>query len=238
MLLSAANASAQTSAAVDRGYLIVHGGVQTPPAGVTGIAHPIDFAEVSIVNTTYKGSLAPSVEVGGGVRIWRNLAVGATASWASKANTGAVDAQVPHPFFFGRARQVSGDASGLTHTEAALHVQARWMIPATISGRWQVDLAGGPSIFFIDQDLVQDVTVTQTYPFDSATYAGIVPVRRARSSLGFHLGADVTRRVGRHAALGFDVGFSHASAALSTPDGSTVSINEGGARVAASLHVR
>jgi Outer membrane protein beta-barrel domain len=237
LLLSTASASAQTSAAVDRGYLIVHGGVQLPPADVTGIARPIDFAEASIVNTTYKRNLAPNVEVGGGVRVWRNLAIGATASWTSKAGAAAVDAQVPHPFFFGRPRQVSGDASGLAHTETALHVQARWRFPATLNGRWQVDLAGGPSLFFIDQDLVQDVTITQTYPFDSATYAGVVPVHRARSSLGFHLGADVTHRVGPHAGLGFDIGFSHASAALSTPDGGTVSVNEGGVHIAASLRV-
>jgi hypothetical protein len=233
----AAPGGAQTPAWTDRGYLVIRGAVQAPPGSVSSITHPIDFAEASIVDTTYKGSVAPSIDGGVGIRVWRNLAVGAELSWMSKAGSASVNAQVPNPFLFGRLRPVSGDASGLAHSEVALHIQARWVVPASRGRRWQVDLFGGPSLFQLNQDVVQDVTITDAYPFDTATYAGVARTGQSKTVLGFHAGTDVTRLVTKRVALGFNVGYSHGSAALRTADGSTLPVNVGGFQAGASLRV-
>jgi len=162
-------ANAQTWS--DRGYLNVSGWFQ-PSASFSNTVRPIDFSEASEIDNRYHTGGVPGFEADGGVRVWRNLAVGVGVSRFSKETTAAVSAQIPHPFFFNKPRAVSGDAASLTRDETAVHLQALWMV--AISRRWQLALSGGPSWFSVGQDLVGDVTVTQTYPFDTAT----LPARR------------------------------------------------------------
>lgn len=224
MALSATRAHAQT-AWTDRGYINVSGWYQTAAPSFSNTVRPIDFAEASVVDTSYKTSSIPGFDAGGGVRVWRNLAVGLDVSRFSKKTGGAVSAQIPHPFFFNRARPVSGDASGLTRDETAVHLQALWMLP--LGERWRLALTGGPSWFAVGQDLVSDVTVTQTYPYDTAAFASASSVHRFHSQIGFNSGADVSCQLRPHVGLGVGVTFSHASVPLDN----AVSVDAGGAHV-------
>ena len=227
----AARASAQPAAWTDRGYLSAGADVRVVGSSFGDLIHPIDFAEAAVVNTTYKSKLAPGVEFGGGVRVWRNVAIGATATWVSRADSGSVDAQVPHPFVFGKPRAVSGSAS-LARNETAVHVQAVWMIP--VASRWQLGLAAGPSWIALGQDLVQDVTVTQTYPYDTATYAGVHSQRVSKSRVGFNAGGDATYLVRRRVGLGVSATFSRAHIPLSASAATDV----GGLHVNGGLRIR
>jgi hypothetical protein len=219
------------SAATNRGYVAVSGFFQ-PSASFSNTVRPVDFAESSVVDTSYKTGSVPGFEAGGGVRVWRHLAVGLDVSRFSKGTGGAVSGQVPHPFFFGKPRSVTGDASGLSRDETGVHLHALWMIP--MRQRWQLVVAGGPSWFSVDQDLVTDVTVTQTYPYDTATFASATSVHRSRSKLGFNAGADVTYFLRRHVGLGFGVAFSHASIPLDD----TLTVDAGGPHVAGGVRFR
>src|SRR3954470_21550418 len=136
---AAATAQAQSAAWTDRGYVNVSGWFQ-PTASFSATVRPIDFAEASVIDTRYKTGSVPGFEAGGGVRLWRNLAVGLNVSRFSKGTAGAVSAQVPHPFFFNKPRSVTGDASSLTRDETGVHLQALWMI--AFRPRWQLALAG------------------------------------------------------------------------------------------------
>jgi hypothetical protein len=225
IVFGAATAHAQSAAWTDRGYISVSAWYQPASPNFSNTVRPNDFAEASVVDTSYKTHAIPGFDIGGGVRVWRNLAVGLDISRFSKRTEGTVSAQVPNPFFFNRARAVSGDASGLTRDETAANVQAVWMLP--LGSRWRIALAGGPSWFFVGQDLVSDVTITQTYPYDTATFAGTTSIHRSQSHAGFNTGADVTCLLGRHVGLGFGVMFSHASVPL---DNATT-IDAGGAHV-------
>lgn len=231
MAVSAATARAQPADWRDRGYVNVSGWFQ-PTASFSGTVRPIDFAEQSVVDTSYKTGSVPGFEAGGGVRVWRNLAVGVGVSRFSKQTEGAVSAQIPHPFFFNRARAVSGDASSLTRDETAVHLQALWMIPTR--RRWQLAIAGGPSWFSVGQDLVSDVTVTQTYPYDTATFARATAVHRMRSQIGFNAGADLSYLLRAHVGLGVGITYSHASVPLDD----TVTVDAGGAHVGGGLRFR
>jgi hypothetical protein len=231
LVSSSHTASAQTSAWSDRGYVNVSGFFQ-PSAGFSDTVRPIDFAEASVVDTSYKTGSIPGLDAGGGLRLWRNLAVGLDVSRFSKSTGGAVSGQIPHPFFFNRARAVSGDASGLTRDETAVHLQALWMMP--LRHRWQLALAGGPSWFSVGQDLVSDVTVTQTYPYDTATLAGTTIVHRSRSRVGFNAGADMSYLLRRHVGLGFGMTYSHAAVPLDD----TLTVDAGGPHVSGGLRFR
>jgi hypothetical protein len=224
-------ASAQTPAWTERGYVNVSGWFQ-PTASFSDTTRPIDFVEASVVETGYKTRSVPGFEAGGGVRVWRNLAVGVTLSRFSKNTEGAVSAQVPHPFFFNRLRPVSGDASGLRRDETAVHLQVSWIVP--LRDRWQLAIAGGPSWFSVGQDLVSDVTITQTYPYDTATFSGVTSTHRSASRAGFNAGVDVTYRLRPHVGVGGGVTFSRASVPLTD----TVTVDAGGAHVGGGLRFR
>jgi hypothetical protein len=232
MALAPATAHAQPAAWGDHGYVHVSGWFQPAAATFSTSVRPIDFAEASIVDTSYKTRSIPGFEVDGGWRVWRNLAIGAGVSRFSKASGGSVAAQVPHPFFFNRARSVAGDASGLTRDETALHLQALWMIP--LRNRWQLAIAGGPSWFSVGQDLVSDVTVTQTYPYDAATFASATVVHRSHAAIGFNAGADLAYGLRPHVGVGIGVNFSRAAIHLDD----TTSVDAGGAHVAGGLRFR
>jgi hypothetical protein len=228
MAASATPAHAQ-AAWRDRGYVNISGWYQPGSQGFAATVRPVDFAETSIIDTSYETGSVPGFDAGGGVRVWRNLAVGVDVSYLSKGDSGTIDAQIPHPFFFNRLRAVTGDASGLAHEETAVHLQALWMV--ALRDRWQLAIAGGPSWFSVGQDLVRDVTVTQTYPYDTATFASATITHRSGSRLGFNAGADFTYRLRRHVGLGFGATYSRASIPLDD----TLTVEAGGARVGGGL---
>jgi len=223
-------AAAQTKW-TDRGYVNISGFYQ-PSSTFSATVKPVDFAEASIIDTSYKTGSVPGFDAGGGVRVWRNLAVGVDVSYFSKGDSGTIDAQIPHPFFFNRLRAVAGDASSLAHDETAVHIQALWMVP--LHNRWQLAIAGGPSWFSVGQDLVSDVTVTQTYPYDTATFASATTTHRSGSRVGFNVGGDVAYRLRRHVGLGFGVTYSHASVPLDD----TLTVEAGGVRVDGGVRFR
>jgi hypothetical protein len=216
--------------AIGRGYLSAGADIVVVPSNFTDAVHPIDFGEAAVVNTTYKPRVAPGLEVAGGVRVWRHLAVGLAVSRVTKTSGGAVDAQVPHPFFFGRPRSVSGDASGLHRDETAIHLQAR-LLPST--ARWQATLIGGPSWINVRQDLVDDVTVTQSYPFDTATFSGVAKQRVSKSHLGFNAGVDATYWMKPRVGIGVAALFARARVPLT----SSATTDAGGMHVTAGLRL-
>lgn len=223
---------AQAQTWTDRGYLSVNGGLQMTSTTSTDVIQPIDFGEAAVVNTTYHEKQQPGFDVTGGVRVWRYLSVGVSVSRFSKDQAGSVSAQEPHPFFFNQARSVAGDTAGLQHSETAAHVEAAWTMP--VGDRMQIGVFGGPSWFDVTQDVVHDILVNQTYPYDTATFASAVTERLTASRLGFNAGADVARFFSRHAGVGFGVDYTHARVPLT----STLRVNAGGAHIRGGLRLR
>ena len=228
-LLAATGARAQSP--TSRGYLSIGGDVAVAPATFSDTVHPIEFGEASTITSAYQPKLAPGIEVGGGARVWRGLTVGAAVSWVTRADSATVDAQVPHPFFFGKPRAVSGSTSGLNRDETSIHLQALWH--AAAGRRWVVAFGGGPSWIAASQDVVQDIAVTQTYPFDSATFASATTTHVSKSRLGYNVAADAAYMVRPHVGVGFGATFSHASIPIS----STTSIDAGGGHINGGLRL-
>jgi hypothetical protein len=224
-------AAGQSAPRTDRGYVSVSGMLQTS-SSFSNTVRPIDFAEAAVVDTAYKPGPMPGIAFGGGVQVRGRLGAGVLVSWASKDSTGAVSAQVPHPFFFARPRAVSGDANGLGHSETAVHIQATWTMP--LRNRWSLALAGGPTWFSVDQDLVSDVAVTQNYPYDTATFASATSAHRSGSQVGFNAGADVSYWLQPRLGLGVGMMFSHASIKLDD----TATIDAGGAQLSGGIRFR
>ena len=212
MLAVASPARAQSTAWTDRGYFTAGVDVRLAAASVVDVVHPVVFAEPAVVSTTYDMKASPGFAVGGGARVWRNLAIGVEATRVSGTQPGSVDAQVPHPFVFGKPRGVSGEGS-FERADTALHVQALWMIP--LNARWRMSVEGGPSWISVRQVLVTDVSVTQTYPYDTATFAAVQTQQTTASHVGFNAGVGATRLLSRRAGVGVSASFSRAHIPLS-----------------------
>ena len=228
-------ASAQSTPWTDRAYLDVNGGLKASPSSFTDTARPLDFVEPATIDTSYKVKAAPEFDVGGGVRVWRSLALGLDVSRLSKTDAAAVSAQVPHPFYFGRPRAVAGSTNA-SRVETAVHIQAVWVMP--MRKQWQIAIAGGPSFFNVQQDVVQDVTVDQTYPYDTATFASAVSTKQKKSAAGFNAGIDLTRMFSPRVGVGVGIGFSHAGVTLASGAGSSPNVDAGGAFVTGGLRLR
>jgi hypothetical protein len=188
------------------------------------------------VQTTYNVKGAREFDVGGGVRVTHRLAVGGSFSKFEKGGNVTVDAQVPHPFFFDRARKVSGTAENLSRLETAFHGKVVFIAP--VGAGWEVLLSGGPSFFQVEQDLVEDIKIKETYPYDTASFDTAVAKRHSSSGLGFNVGADVTRLLTPHIGVGAAVGISRAKLHFDTFSDPTREFDVGGTRVGGGLRFR
>ena len=222
-----------------RGFITINGGLQGAAADFSdniAFGHPLFGPEEGDFDTRYRGGGDTLLDVSGGVRIWRHLAVGAGVSQFSHEDDAGITGRIPHPFFFDRSRQISGTETGLARQEMAVHIQALWVIPA---GR-SVDIAlfGGPTFFNVTQDLVTGVTFDQTYPYNDVTFAGASRQPRSASTTGFHAGADVSFYFSNWVGVGGMVRFSRGSVDLNSQDGGRVAIDTGGVQTSGGLRLR
>jgi hypothetical protein len=233
--LAAADVRAQ-AAWQDGGWLAVSVGSQGAPAGFTGATTFRTNVETGTVSTNYPFTTARLFDVGAGVRIWRNLGIGLGVSYWTQNDEIEVTTNVPHPFFFNQLRTVTGQQAGVQRREIGTHVQAVWMIPAT--SHLQIGVFGGPSFIAVKQGIVTTVNVTETYPYDSATFASADAPVQSRRAGGFHAGVDGSYLFNRRIGVGGVARFTRAQTTFALADGSTVTADLGGAQLAAGLRVR
>ena len=165
-------------------------------------------------------------DAGAGFRFWKNLGAGVSVSYFTRDDVASTTSSVPHPFFFQQPREVIGDATGVKRSETGVHVQAMYLV--STGGRLRLVISGGPSFFNVEQDLVTEVTVTETYPYDTATFASAQKTRAKGSAVGFNVGADVMWMFGKTIGVGGLVRFAPATVDLDAPANRTVTVDAGG----------
>lgn len=231
-----ARAQTGSNAWRDRGYVTVSGDYQANSSSVTDALTFAKYVETETVTSSYKVESAPGFDVAGGVRIWRNLAVGVGVTRFTKTNSGSVSASIPHPFFFSKPRQISGEAGGVQHQETTVHVQVAWVAP--VASRWQLTVFGGPSLFNVTQGLVSDITYSESYPYDTAAFTSASVQQQSKSKVGAHAGLDVAFMFSRNIGVGGVVRFTRSKLSFRDANGTAVDVDAGGAQVGAGLRVR
>jgi hypothetical protein len=226
----------RSSTWIDRGYVSLNALYQATSNGFTGTTTFTQNVEPGTATATFDAVRPPILDVGGGVRLWRDLALDVSASWLSKRRGGTLSANIPHPFLFNAPRTVTGSVSDVPHDEVAVHVNAAWLFPV----RRGVDAVvfGGPSYFHLTQGLVTDVASSSTYPFDTATFTGATVSSASRSRLGYNLGLDLTVRMSRYVGVGALVRYSHASVPLPAGGGTELTVRAGGLQVGGGIRFR
>jgi hypothetical protein len=190
--------------------------------------------ETASVDTDYSVEDGPLFDAGVGFRIWKGLGAGIAISRFTVDSTGQAEATLPHPLFFQRNRQISGETTGITREETGIHIQAQYHLPPF--GRVYVTLAGGPSVLDIQQSIVTDVNYTEEFPYDTATYVGVDSQRVSGTATGFNAGTDVRWMFTRHIGVGGLVRYTRASVDL-TRSGRTVKVDAGGTQVGGGIRL-
>ena len=139
------------------GFLNVNYGAQPQRRTLsTSVSFPL-YDETATMTTDQGIGNGPVFDISGGFRVWRGLAIGIGFSSFSDTGSGTVVTTIPHPLFFGQSKPVNNTASGLEHSERAVHLQAVWFIPVT--DKIDVALSVGPSFIRVKQQLVSSATV-------------------------------------------------------------------------------
>ena len=193
-------------------------------------------AEDATFEAATPGKTGPVVAARAGFRVWRNFAIGAGVTAFSSTPPVSITASLPHPFFFNQPRSVTGSVSGLKHDETMVAIEASWMVP--LSRRLDMNLFVGPAFFNLRQDMATQVTFTETYPYDTATFTGVESARVTKSAVGFTLGSDVTYLFSKSIGVGAHLRFSRATASLSPVSGQSTSVDLGGLQVGGGLRIR
>ena len=184
------------------------------------------FLETGSTDVDYNVEGGFVFDAGGGVRLVGNLAAGAAVSFFSKSGTATTTSSFPHPFFFERPRTVTGDATNLARTERAVHVQAMYLVNP--GGRLRMIFSGGPTFLNVEQDIVTEVVINDTFPFDEAEFASARSEKAKGSKTTFNVGADILFMFAPKVGVGGLLRYSRGTVDLDAPGGRTISVDAGG----------
>lgn len=226
---------ASWTAAQDRVRVDISAGEQTTTTQFSQAGTFEEFLENASFNVANTVKTDAFYDAGVTIRLWRSLSAGLAVSYFTKGDNAAVEATIPHPFFFDRPRSISGPGTSLKRTETGVHMVVAWTVPAT--DRFELTFSGGPSVFQVQQDLVQRVSYSQSYPYDAAQFTGVTAQRIKDHAVGGNAGADVTWKLSRHLGIGTVLRYSRARFDARIGSGEPTSFDVGGLHAGAGLRL-
>jgi hypothetical protein len=168
--------------------------------------------------------------------VWHKVYAALSYTHVGDSANGDVTGSIPHPVYTDIFRAATGTANGLKHSENALHLQAVWRQPVTTT--IDVGVSIGPTIFFVNQDLVKSITVAeQGAPYTNVVISGIETEKVSETSVGFNVGVDGTYTITQRYAAGAFLRYAGGSVDLKGSAG-TVKQDVGGLQLGAGLRVR
>ena len=236
MMLAAASASAQPSAPGTVRFVSVNGGLQIGTTVFSDGFVKHENEEDGRLEGRYVVDSGPSFSVSGGAMLGRRLGIGVGLTRFSRSTVTTLNGSIPHPFFFNRPRSLTADVVGLRREELTLHVRATGVV--WVGRRTEVNVFGGPAVFFVKQDLLADFTFTDEYPYDSASFDEATSDVVRGTAIGFSLGGDTAFFLSPRVGVGVTVLYSRATVGLRSPGGDSVNGKAGGTQVGGGLRLR
>ena len=212
-----------------RGFAVVSAGAQLAAPGYTSTAVFEVHAEDATLNANASIGVGPVFGARGGVRVWKNMAVGAGLEMAATSQTLAITGRLPHPFQFNQYREVEGTESGLDRTEALVAFELSWLV--ALARRVDMFVFGGPAYISVRQEMATRIQFTETYPYGTADLTGVETATMRGGGFGVTAGLDVSYLVTKHLGLGGEVRYSYASTTL-TPSDQPAKVGLGGLQAA------
>ena len=186
--------------------------------------------------TNYGNPTAWSLDFMGGGPVWHSLGLGFAVGYHKRNQTAAIDALIPHPYFYDTLRPASFITPPLQSREAAFHFPAVFMPPAI--GAIKILAFAGPSIFRLSQTQVTDIIIDEQYPYDTVTISGVKTEERKGTFWGYHAGVDVSVFFARSVGVGAGLRYSHANIKGFDQDAATTTGVAGGVSGVAGIRFR
>jgi hypothetical protein len=236
-LWAVSSASAQTTEWSDRAFINVNMAFQMTSAPFDENLAPVIYAERAVLSASHPNKDNQfAIEPAGGVRIWRNLGVGAALTKRSVAETTTVRALIPHPILFNQPRVASKDVP-FERSDFAVHAHALLMIP--VHPRLDVALSAGPSFIRVSRDVLRTIEVAETGPpFVAVGIDSAAVISREADTIGLNAGADVTWFLTRVAGIGITTRYTRGYAPTTLFDGSPLDLDVGGLQVGFGARLR
>jgi hypothetical protein len=207
------SARPQTSKAwKGRGFAVVTAGAQLAAPGYTSASVFTVHAEEATLQANASVGIGPAFGARGGVRVWKNLALGGGVELVKTTQSLTVSGTLPHPFQFNQYRQVQGTADGLDRVEAMAAFEVSWLV--ALSRRIDMFVFAGPAYISVTQDMATRIQFAESYPYDTATFTGVDTASVSGSGFGVTGGVDVSYLLSKHLGLGGGLRYSYASATL------------------------
>ena len=217
-----------------RGFAVVSVGTPLAAPGYTSTATFKVHAEDATLTADAAVGIGPAFGARGGVRVWKNMAIGGGLVYTSTSQDLAVTGRLPHPFQFDRSREVNGTADGLARTETLAAFEVSWLV--ALARRVDMFVFGGPAYINVRQEMATRIQFNESYPYDSATYTGVETASVSGGGVGATGGIDVSYLVTKHVGVGGDVRYSYASATLK-PSTQPADVRLGGLQAAFGVRV-
>ena len=231
LLLLAGTAHAQS----DRVRIVLNGGGQIAPGSFGQQFTLTRNVEAAPVTTDLSLATSGVFEAGARLRVHRRLSIGVVGFVASGTASGTLEAKLPHPFYFNQPRDVTGDLSDLTRKERGVHVELA--VPLRATARDEIILFGGPSYFNVEQNLITDLTYSDSYPYDTATLDDTTSTVAKKGGPGFNVGGELTRQVSRSARVALLGRYSRGTLTLPATEENAAEVHAGGILVGVGLRV-
>ena len=213
----------------DKGFFNVNVGVQTGSQDLT-VNTPFEiYGEAGAVGSALDIKSGGFFDFSAGYKVWRNLAVGIGYTGTDAKSDAAISASVPDPGFFDVPRSVTATASDVKHQEQQIHFTGTWMVPVT--DKMDVAVSFGPTYFLITQEVPNSVEVTEP----AASIASVGKASLDESTLGFHLGVDVTYMVNNRFGVGGLARYTRGSIDV---ENASDKLKAGGFQIGGGLRVR
>ena len=217
-----------------RGFMVVSGGAQLAAPGYTSAVTFKLHAEDATLDASSKVQIGPVFGVRGGMRVWKNLAIGAGFGVSSTSQRVDVTGRLPHPFMFNQFREVKGTAEALSRVESMVAVEASWLF--ALKRRVDMFVFAGPAYLNVRQDMATRIQFTEIYPYDTASFTGVESTRVSGGAIGITAGADVAYLVSKALGVGGQLRYSYASATLRPAD-QPATVGLGGLQLSVSARI-
>jgi opacity protein-like surface antigen len=211
-------------------------GAQTPAGKFTEAAtFPSNGGEMATVNVDHRSKTGLGFNVGAAVRVVSRVWIGVQYATADMKPSGSLEAAIPHPLLFNTPRTVQGSVNDVAHKEQTVHVDVMYALPIRAV---DVKVMGGPTFVSLKRDFVAGVSITETYPFDTATFASATSRQLSDTATGFNAGVDISRAMTSRLSLGGIVRYSRVDVKFDDPAVGKHTVKAGGVETLAGVRFR
>ncbi len=194
-----------------------------------------EYGETGVINADHEAKLGFGGSLGVEYAFSGSFGAVLTVSYVNRTVDTAYDASFPHPLYFDKQRTAEGTVDGLSYKEAAAHLDAAYLGK---SGSIGFSIFAGPSFFNLSTDLVDSITYSQAYPFDTVTVSNVATTSESKTAVGFNVGAGLDYDMSEKLALGAQVRYSRAKVTFEGAAGDKTDVDAGGLQVFAGVRIR